>query len=169
MWYSINFSWYPPPANSTFVSRSTCGPPTRETSDTDGPTTIRSCPGTTASRQASPLYFLSRATHTLRNVCRSHRRKKTRVASDPTPNSTLNWPHDFTQFKTRNMIHGNIPSSKIDCKQDMSNKSMEQLLRLPERIRNFPEPIRIRYRIDTDTNQYFIARTVDFDVLAAGG
>ena len=142
MGYSTTFSRYPFPANS-YVSRSTCEPRTRATSDIEGPTTLRSCPRTAASRLASPLYLHSTATHTLRNVSRSHVRTKIGVASDPSSNSTLNWPHDFTHFTTRDKIHGYIAFSKIDCKQDISNENVEQITNFREWIPNFLEPIRI--------------------------
>ena len=38
-----------------------------------------------------------------------------------------------------------------------------------EHKRSFPEPIRIIYRKDTDTNQYFVLRSAHFNVYAAGG
>ena len=90
MGYSTKFPRYPLPANSIVCVASTCDPPTRETSNTERPTTLRSCPRTTASRLVSPLYLLYTATHILRNVSRSHVRTKTRMASDAFPNSTLN-------------------------------------------------------------------------------
>ena len=164
-----SFSRYPLPANSTYVSRSTCEPPTRATSDTEGPTTLRSSPRTAASRLASLLYLLSTTTHTLRNVSRSHVRTKTRVASNTSLNSTLKWPHDFVQFATRNNIRGYTPFSKLDFKQDISNENLENIRKFLERIRNFLEPKRIPYGKYTDTFQYFIGRPTDFDVHAARG
>ena len=95
------------------------------------------------------LYLLSTATHTLRNVSRSNVRTKRRVASDPSSNSTLNWPHDFTQFTTLNKICGYIPFRKIDCKQNISNENLDGIRNYSEQLRNFPEAntymIRKRY------------------------
>ena len=76
MGYPPSFSRCPLLANPIYVSRSTCDLSTGETSDTEKPTTLRSCPRTTASRLASPLYLLSTATHTLRSVSRSQVRTK---------------------------------------------------------------------------------------------
>ena len=117
MGYSTKFSWYPLPANSTYGSWSTCDPPTRETIDTEWPGTLRSYPRTAASRLPSPLFLLSTATPTLLNVSQSHLRTKTRVASDPSLNSTRNWPNKVIPPTTREKIWGNIPSRKTDCKQ----------------------------------------------------
>ena len=125
MGYSTNFPRHLLPANSTYVARRRCEPPTRATSDTQGPTTLRSCQRSAASQLVSPLYLLSTAAHTLQNVSMSYVRTKSRVTSVPSSNSTLNWPHDFTQFTTRNKIRGYNPISKIDCKKDTSIENVE--------------------------------------------
>ena len=164
MVYSNIFSRYSLPVNSTCVSRSTCEPPTKAISDTEGPTTLRSCPRTAVSRLASPLYLLSKATHTIRNASRSHVRTKTRVTSDPSSNSTLNWS-PWSQPSAS----GYIPISEIVCKRDITNENVEQIRNFPEGKRNIPEPVRIYYGKDTDTNQSFITWPADFVVHTAGG
>ena len=58
--------------------------------DTEGPATLKSRPTTAKSRLRPPLYLLSTVTHTLQKRSWSHVRRKTRVASDPPSNSTLN-------------------------------------------------------------------------------
>ena len=118
MGYSISFSRHPLPANSKYVWRGTCDAPSRKTNDNQGPTKPRTCPRTVASRLASPLYLLSTATHSLRIVSRSHVRRKTRMDSDPSSSSTLNWLHDLVQPTTRVKIRGNTPFSNNDCKKN---------------------------------------------------
>ena len=159
---SNSFSRYPLPANSTYVSRSTSDPPTRERSDTEETTTLKSCSRTAASRLDSPLYLLSTSTHTQRSVSSSHVRTKTRVASNRSSNSTLDWLLDLALLTTLIKIRGNIPFSNIDCKTEILNKNLEH-------IRNFPEPIRILYGTDTDTNQYFVPQSAHFNVYASAG
>ena len=105
------------------MSRNTCDPPKRVTSDTEGPTALKSCPRKAASRLASPLYLLNTALQTLRNVSRSHVRTKTRVSSNLSSKCLLNWPYTFAQPTTRNNYRGNIPFSKIDWKQKSAVKN----------------------------------------------
>ena len=123
--YSTSFSRYPLPMSSKKVSRNTCAPSTNKTSETESPTTLRSCSKTAALQRASPLYLylLGWATHTLRNVSRSHVGTKTRVSSALFPNSTLKWRHIFTQLKTRESNCGNIPCSKIKWEQKSVKKT----------------------------------------------
>ena len=143
---STNFSRYPLPANSPYVLRSTRQPQTTATSDTEGPTKHRSCPRTATSRLACCTCCVQ--PHTLSGTCPGPRRTKTRVNSDPSLNSTLNCPRAFTQFTTRNKIHGYISFNKTDSKQDISNENVERKRIFPERIRGFPEtnPQMIRNR-----------------------
>ena len=80
--YSTRFSRYPLPTNSMKVSRNTCDPLARATSNTEAPMVLRSRPWTAVSQLASPLYLLGTATDTLQNVSLSHVRTKTRVFSE---------------------------------------------------------------------------------------
>ena len=133
MEFSTHFSRYPLPANSTYVSRSICEPPTRATSDTEGPTTLTSCPRTGTSRLVSPLYLL---THYTERV----------PVPEPNENKSGLWLllKLHTEMATRlHPVHNtrqdpwNILFSKTKCKQEISNENVEQILNFLEQIRKF--------------------------------
>ena len=125
------------------LSRSRSDPPKRVTIDTDGPTRLRKCPRTMMSRFPSPVYWLSTATHTLRNVSQFHVWTKTRIPYDTCSNPMLNLPRGFTELTTRDRNHGNILFCKIDWKQKSKMKVWNQYVNFRIRHVFYTERIQI--------------------------
>ena len=157
---STNFSRYPLPASSLNVSRSTCEPPIRATSHTEGPTTLWRCSRTAASRLASPLLLLSTATHTLLNVSRSHVRTKSRVASVPSSNALWTGHTTSPSSQPASISLGTSHASSLTA--DISSMKINYVI-----FRSGYVCLRNQIRIygeDADTNQYFFVWPADFNV-----